>query len=188
MAIIAILAAIAVPNLLEARTRGMVARSLSDMRTLATALEAYHVDVNRYPPHAERLATGTINYPATAAGLTTVEFLPGGPLTTPVAYLTALPNDPLATRNGPEILRGYGYIQSLVMADILRGRGLVASADGVYPTYGGWRLGAAGPDGDRGIDMKLNILYDPTNGTISNGDIVRSQRDPVLRLAADEGS
>ena len=39
VAIIAILAAIAVPNFLEAQTRAKVARSVADIRTLATALE-----------------------------------------------------------------------------------------------------------------------------------------------------
>jgi hypothetical protein len=34
----------------------------------------------------------------------------------------------------------------------------------------------AGPDRDRGIDIKNNIVYDPTNGTASDGDIVRCQR------------
>ena len=41
VAIIAILAAIAVPNLLQARARALVGREMADLRTLATALEAY---------------------------------------------------------------------------------------------------------------------------------------------------
>ena len=39
VAIIAILAAIAVPNFLEAQIRAKVARAQSDMRTLSTGLE-----------------------------------------------------------------------------------------------------------------------------------------------------
>lgn len=50
VAIIAILAAIAVPNFLQAQTRSKVARTYTDMRTLATALEEYAVDYNRYVP------------------------------------------------------------------------------------------------------------------------------------------
>ncbi len=50
VAIIAILAAIAVPNFLEAQTRAKVSRAKSDMRTLATALESYYVDNNNYVP------------------------------------------------------------------------------------------------------------------------------------------
>ena len=48
VAIIAILAAIAVPNFLEAQVRSKVARCKSDMRNLANALEAYFVDNNKY--------------------------------------------------------------------------------------------------------------------------------------------
>jgi prepilin-type N-terminal cleavage/methylation domain-containing protein len=41
VAIIAILAAIAVPNFLEAQVRAKVARVKSDHRTMATAIESY---------------------------------------------------------------------------------------------------------------------------------------------------
>ena len=50
VAIIAILAAIAVPNFLEAQTRAKTSRAKSDMRTSATALDAYMVDTNMYCP------------------------------------------------------------------------------------------------------------------------------------------
>src|SRR6187551_2410615 len=50
VAIIAILAAIAVPNFLEAQTRSKVSRCKADMRSLATALEAYRVDYTTYMP------------------------------------------------------------------------------------------------------------------------------------------
>jgi len=49
IAIIGILAAIAIPNLLSAVQRGRQKRSMSDMRTLATAIESYSVDNNNYP-------------------------------------------------------------------------------------------------------------------------------------------
>jgi len=52
IAIIGILAAIAIPNLLNAVQRGKQKRTMSDMRTLATAVEAYTVDNNVYPPAA----------------------------------------------------------------------------------------------------------------------------------------
>jgi len=44
VAIIAILAAIAVPNFLEAQVRAKVSRVLADERTLITALESFAVD------------------------------------------------------------------------------------------------------------------------------------------------
>jgi general secretion pathway protein G len=49
IAIIGILAAIAIPNLLNAVQRGKQKRTMSDMRALATAVEAYAVDNNVYP-------------------------------------------------------------------------------------------------------------------------------------------
>ena len=56
IAIIGILAAIAIPNLLNAVQRGKQKRTMSDMRALATAIEAYAVDNNEYP--AAACATG----------------------------------------------------------------------------------------------------------------------------------
>jgi len=49
IAIIGILAAIAIPNLLNAVQRGKQKRTMSDMRALATAIEAYHVDNSFFP-------------------------------------------------------------------------------------------------------------------------------------------
>lgn len=51
--IIAIIAAIAIPNFLNAVQRGKQKRSMSDMRTVATAVESYAVDHNRYPESGE---------------------------------------------------------------------------------------------------------------------------------------
>lgn len=52
IAIIGILAAIAIPNLLSAVQRGRQKRSMADMRSLATAIESYAVDYNIYPSAA----------------------------------------------------------------------------------------------------------------------------------------
>jgi general secretion pathway protein G len=49
IAIIGILAAIAIPNLLNAVQRGKQKRTMSDMRAVATAIESYAVDNNYYP-------------------------------------------------------------------------------------------------------------------------------------------
>jgi type II secretion system protein G len=48
VAIIGILAAIAIPNLLTAIQRSKQRRTMSDMRTIATAWEARATDMNRY--------------------------------------------------------------------------------------------------------------------------------------------
>ena len=50
VAIIGIIAAIAIPNLLNAIQRGKQKRTMGDMRTIATAVESYAIDFNEYPP------------------------------------------------------------------------------------------------------------------------------------------
>ena len=49
VAIIGIIAAIAIPNLLNAIQRGKQKRTMGDLRTIATAVESYSIDNNRYP-------------------------------------------------------------------------------------------------------------------------------------------
>lgn len=186
VAVIAILAAIAVPNFLEAQTRSKISRAISEVRTVATALEIYRVDFNQYPPHSELLVTGVFQYPASVGGLTTVDLLPQAPLTTPVSYLSSVPNDPFLIQERGTLPVGYGFVNSRLIRDILLGRGFTDSANGILPTYGEWRLYIAGPDGDRGRDTKLNVLYDATNGTVSDGDLVRSEREFQVRIPEDE--
>jgi len=60
IAIIGILAAIAIPNLLNAVQRGKQKRTMSDMRTMATAIEAYAVDNNVYPQGVCNTASYTL--------------------------------------------------------------------------------------------------------------------------------
>ncbi len=61
IAIIGILAAIAIPNLLNAVQRGKQKRTMSDMRALATAIEAYSVDNTFYPAALCNSGTYTAN-------------------------------------------------------------------------------------------------------------------------------
>ena len=83
VAIIAILAAIAIPNFLEAQTRSKVSRARADMRTIVTALEAYAVDNRTYPPNPD-VSTGF--------NVTPLQ------LTTPIAYLSSRYIDPFKER------------------------------------------------------------------------------------------
>ena len=62
VAIIGIIAAIAIPNLLNAIDRGKQKRTMADMRSIGTAIESYAVDNNFYPK-------GMAN--TTSAGMTT---------------------------------------------------------------------------------------------------------------------
>lgn len=49
VAVIGILAAIAIPNMMTAMQRAKQKRTMADMRSVATALEAYGTDKNEYP-------------------------------------------------------------------------------------------------------------------------------------------
>jgi prepilin-type N-terminal cleavage/methylation domain-containing protein len=125
VAIIAILAAIAVPNFLEAQIRSQVSRVQGDMRSLAVAIESYRVDTNAYP--AALCAWNTadsgftdsnnntltpaynVNYAlassqSSTAGLRarpTFSAVPGlAGITTPTAYITSIPSDPFADTKG----------------------------------------------------------------------------------------
>jgi general secretion pathway protein G len=49
VAIIGIIAAIAIPNLLNAIDRGKQKRTMADLRSIGTAVESYSIDNNFYP-------------------------------------------------------------------------------------------------------------------------------------------
>lgn len=112
VAIIAILAAIAVPNFLEAQVRAKVSRVKADLRSLATGIESYYVDNNSYPAHNESSANyGANNFlPATTGAssrnIPTFQIRQNPvtdqlmTLTTPVAFITTLFTDPFADSKG----------------------------------------------------------------------------------------
>lgn len=81
VAIIGILAAIAVPNFVNAQINAKVSRVISDMRAMGMAIEAYHVDHGVYPRH-----------PPDSTCIVVIRD-PLIELTTPVAYMTYIPID-----------------------------------------------------------------------------------------------
>ena len=70
VAIIGIIVAIAIPNLLNAIQRAKQKRSMGDMRTIGTAAEAYAVDTNRYPSAAGYSLPSGMSIPTTTLGAT----------------------------------------------------------------------------------------------------------------------
>ena len=75
VAIIGIIVAIAIPNLLNAIQRAKQKKTMGDMRTAGTAAEAYAVDFNRYPaaagytlPSGVSLPSGTFGNPSPPSG------------------------------------------------------------------------------------------------------------------------
>ncbi|HBF33444.1 TPA: hypothetical protein DDW35_02650 [Candidatus Sumerlaeota bacterium] len=88
VAIIAILAAIAVPNFMEAQIRSKVSRGKGDMRSLATAMEAYYVDTNSYPPcNSFAVCMNSVKAPG-VSGYSTDDHEVLERLSTPIAYIT----------------------------------------------------------------------------------------------------
>jgi general secretion pathway protein G len=61
VAIIGIIAAIAIPNLLNAIDRGKQKRSMADIRSIGTAVESYAVDNNFYPKNQSSVPTTLIS-------------------------------------------------------------------------------------------------------------------------------
>ena len=180
VAIIAILAAIAVPNFLEAQARSKVARVMAELRTVATALEAYAADDNDYPPND---------------GLYNV--LPIQ-LTTPIAYLTSvLFKDPFAEKElhplYGELERLYTYTKIVWLDEAgttapIEGIDDPSYNEGAFERYGRWRLVSFAPDkkysrpgfplGPFNPNHTLqgsDVPYDATNGTVSWGNILRTQ-------------
>lgn len=178
VAIIAILAAIAVPNFLEAQTRAKVSRTVADMRTIATAVEAYSVDWNK-PPREYHLAWG--DPPIERNGVLEDVFGITGPwLSSPIAYMsTALNVDPFSVPADLPQDYYYRYQEFNVRLDPTVGPNFSqAFASAALDFYGSWRLISQGPDGQFGVPGVVNsaqMVYNSTNGTISPGNIFRSQ-------------
>ena len=196
VAIIAILAAIAVPNFLEAQTRAKISRARSDMRTVATALEAYRVDYNSYSPMLGDSPGQALNR-LTGYGSVRSNAWRGVPhnLTTPIAFMTSIPADGfksgkvsnLAPDLGKKYNTGNPFDETFVYHSIEQyvkfDTAGVNWNQGDITDYGQWRLVSLGP---RGVwqtigtnDPTRGWLYDPTNGTVSNGMIIRTQADTV---------
>jgi len=72
VAIIGILAAIAIPNLINAMQRARQKRSMADMRTVGTAFEARATDINVYNAAAATISIPVPDADSTVAGLETL--------------------------------------------------------------------------------------------------------------------
>jgi len=217
VAIIAILAAIAVPNFLEAQTRAKVSRVTADMRSYATGLETYFIDHNSYPVYfATGMRTGAgFAYAAAvpevqknynqaakeAAGITPVTPESAIPtfavsssgkaigLTTPVSYMNTYTSDAFNTNK--QVTFNYvqgtaGFLIWSVGADGVDQ--LEEGHDGSQVIVNGGQslpspyllTGPAGnapkPTSPSGAPTGgKSFTYDPTNGTASDGDVIRTK-------------
>jgi len=182
VAIIAILAAIAVPNFLEAQVRAKVARVKADQRSIATAVESYSVDWNR-PPLGQPsfLRSECVRSPIKASPIPGWEinhFLgvyAQSKLTTPIAYMTTILRDPFLERRFDPANR-WEYVYH----DYTCHNGAkFALAKAMGYTFGIMSRGPGleGPGGMQAIITGSNgCAYDPTNGTVSYGSIIRTNK------------
>ena len=95
VSIISILAAMAVPNYLNAQTRAKWAVVKSDMRTLTVAIESYAVDHADYPIRRD-FTTARPFMPLLADQARQMSAL-----TTPISYISSLPVDPFVKNQIP---------------------------------------------------------------------------------------
>lgn len=171
VAIIGILAAIAVPNFLNAQIRAKVARSWADLRTIVNAMEQYHLDKNSYIPDFDGIGQSSVG-----SEISTYK-----QLTTPIAYLSSIPLDVwIRSDESGSVLRGKTekYFEYW-------GSGYGVTTNAVMKRYGlGYVIRSVGPDktetwlGDyNAIGAKTGrFTYNPSNGLTSTGDIIASNR------------
>jgi type II secretory pathway pseudopilin PulG len=168
---------VSLPGFLEAQIRAKVSRIRADMRALSSAIEKYREANGSYPAWAigsEGVNAGGAETVPELARLPSFRAIAAGAslatLTTPTPYIRELPNDPYA----PTRHFVFPYV-----AKKEAGRE-------------GWMLLSAGPDRDYDVDpirmldvtttqptpALLHFMYDPTNGTWSDGDIMRFSESP----------
>lgn len=197
VAIIAILAAIAVPNFLEAQVRAKISRVKSDQRSFATAIEAYTVDYNK-PAYGWWEATngnnagwGCQSQPSLAPW---THWIIQSRYTTPVAYITgyvidafnekgaSTPTGAVAINNFP----GFGYETYICPGNKIAGQ-LKARHAGYS-----WVVWSVGPRRiNSGLIAQILVgypsppvnqplsptcVYDPSNGTVSQGVVMRTSK------------
>lgn len=166
VAIIAILAAIAVPNFLEAQTRAKVSRTVSDLRTIATALETYRLDNNNYPPSLPFASDEEL-----------------GKLTTPITYISSVPRE-IFIAPEQNLLTSPDGVYDFVrhQLDPAPTNLLRVSGNAAVAVESRWALVSVGPNRFQEFDYITNDIpnfsfedasYDASNGTVSNGDIFR---------------
>jgi prepilin-type N-terminal cleavage/methylation domain-containing protein len=174
VAIIAILAAIAIPNFLAAQVRAKVTRTKAELRTLATALESYYVDYSNWPQDGTEVWKTQAYF----------WYVPND-VTTPISYISnSILKDPFRGTLNPgsdPLLTRYRY--SNTVDGIL---GTSSFRNTYRDAFGAWRLMGLGPDQayspDNGGNQTIwglydvTVPYDPSNGAVSYGDIIRSQK------------
>ncbi len=196
VAIIGILAAIAVPNFLNAQVRAKIARTQADMRNVATAISMFNMDSGTYlldywddnADFAQERWETKFSRVGPQPPYSTFEG-PYYPLTSPVSYIGSVPQDPFSPREKDVGFGANEQGRSYIYFDNEPGRGddfgihLYQSGNqmgqdmGIEPLKEGeFAMISIGPDGYIGVDSGGNLRgmsYDSSNGLNSRGDLVR---------------
>lgn len=197
IAIILILIGIALPNFLEAQVRAKVTNAEGEMRSIKIALVSYGVDRPFYP--ADIMEQG-ISIPGPSHSWTR-SILGWKQLTTPTAYMKALPQDRFMydenwtpSRQAEQYYRylAAGWRCGCAGVSVKKGKCIVPAAvkgkisfttpfDPDATFKGSFTILSDGPDrtwnfGEWVVHQEnfrsRNGLYSPTNGTTSSGDLV----------------
>lgn len=181
--IIGILAAVAVPNLLNAKVRAKVAAVHSEFNTLTTALGAYYTDWNWYPPEpgCNGCAAHRDLWPLSEP----VAYIPSWRMTMDV-FLHKKLDYPAFDED--RLVREWGYTYKSYQPKTDEVRGWCQKRRG--PTTDGFVLISVGPDmtmgvtkyGHRGVILfefafpkglayAADDVYAPSNGLRSGGEI-----------------
>jgi len=196
VAIIGILAAIAVPNFINAQIRAKIARSYADMKNLGTSIEMLRADksvmlVDLWDDDYE-WGTKRINETFNGAGFqsnqlqrTSLDVF--APLTTPVSYMSSIPTDPFIEKQGVEKHGGnsvnfrwyiYGDLEILdadiggFYVPVYNPKNNKTNMFGIRPLRTNeWVLLGYGPD-RKMDDGTWGIPYESTNGLLSNGEVI----------------
>ncbi len=148
VAIIGILAAIAIPNFLQAQVRAKVSRTQADLRNLANAIELYRQDNNSYPLMGlidQNVGLAVDPWVGTAGSGTWEQFLAMGIITTPIDYITREPWDPFHLTPLHNNLASNRYCYSSNDAYLSSS----ATLHMLELAFGAWRVWGSGPDYDR---------------------------------------
>ncbi|MBZ0255488.1 prepilin-type N-terminal cleavage/methylation domain-containing protein [bacterium] len=170
VAIIGILASIAVPNFINAQVRAKTARAQADLRTISNAMLAYQLDENHYPPMSDN-------------GAFYRHYRASNYLTTPVSYLSTLPQEPFIDRDDAafsvdqDLGNRYHYHNIPILLADNDMQDIPVSQEDLM-SFGAWRLISNGPD----YKFQGYTLYEPTNGVASSGDIALSARGANQQL------
>lgn len=160
VAIIGILAAIAVPNFLNAQVRAKVARVHADHKAMATSMEQYQLDNNSYP-FSSHSDNGNRGFHL---------------LTTPIAYMNQILQDPFALK---EVSVSFGITSRGNDYDLYYEFDVASKNGG--PNADMYVLESLGPDRFDNYNSTFYprhngemIFFDPSNGINSRGDILRA--------------